>query len=146
VARSILADRSGDLKVFLGELSDSTAIVFGAPFTADFMDARVTLHTPVEGGIADGGRCMAAAPPFHHHHAGAERVRLHGLRRDDRGGGSGGARHPRAGRRDLLDMSGSMDGAERIGATRDGLEDFGRCLWRHQQRLAGAGGQRHPIT
>ncbi len=121
-------DRNEDLlKYFSANFPNSTTIVFEAPFTADFMDARVTLHTPVEGGIAGSETlhmaasatipttftrvlnafgCMACNEMTVVAESEVERT----IRALDAV--------------ISLDMSGSMDGAERIGAARDGLENF----------------------
>ena len=54
------------LKYFSANFPNSATITFGSEFKAEFMDARVTLDEPVEGGIA--GSETAAygrrAPPF----------------------------------------------------------------------------------
>ncbi len=121
-------DRDEDmLKYFSANFPNSSAIVFDTPFGADFMDAQVTLHAPVEGGIA-GSETL--------HMAASATIPTTFTRVLNAFGCTACNEMTVVAESEVertiraldavisLDMSGSMDGAERIGAARDGLEDF----------------------
>ena len=138
------------LKYFSANFPNSASITFGSEFEADFMDARVTLDEPVEGGIA--GSETAALDGERHHphhlHAGAERRRLHELQRDDRGGAIRGRAHdPRAGRGDLARYVGIDGRREPHRCCETELAVLpGRRLRREQQPVTGAGRRRYRRT
>ena len=134
-------DRNADvLKYFSANFPNTVTILLDTPFDADFMDAQVTLNSPVAGGIAGSETlhltatatipttfmrvlnavgCTACNDMTVLAEAEVERT----IRALDAV--------------ISLDMSGSMDGAARIGAARDGLEDFMDAVYGvDQQRFA----------
>jgi len=115
------------LKYFTANFPNTATIAFDTPFDAEFMDAEVTLHAPVEGGIAGSERLYmsgtATVPTTF-----TRVLTAFGCTTCDEITVAAEAEVERSIRAldavISLDMSGSMDGAAKIGAARDGLHDF----------------------
>jgi Putative Flp pilus-assembly TadE/G-like len=115
------------LKYFSANFPNDQNIAFDSPFDAEFMNARVTLNTPIEGGEA-GSETLHVAASATIPTTFTRVLTAFGCTTCEEMTVVAEAEVQRTIRAldavISLDMSGSMDGAGKIGAARDGLLDF----------------------
>ena len=115
------------LKYFTANFPNTATISYDTPFDAEFMDARVTLKTPVQAGKAGSEtlylQATATVPTTF-----MRVLNAFGCTTCDDITVTAESQVQRTIRAldavITLDMSGSMDGSAKIGAARDGLKDF----------------------